>query len=93
MTDYEKTTPIVILDKSTSGYCFNSSDRNICDSKDDGRTLPIDHSYTHQCGALLKVLSLFAIMPNSVELADTWQQRNKIAFIGKLTKHQRYATI
>ncbi len=73
MTDYEQTTPIVILDKSTSGYRFNSSDRSAFDAKDDGRTPAIAHAYTHQCGALLKVLSLFAIMPNPIEPNSTWQ--------------------
>ncbi len=73
MTDYELTTPIIILDKSTSGYCFNSRDRSAFQIKNDGRTQSIAHSYTHQCGALLKVLSLFAIIPNAIEPNNTWQ--------------------
>ncbi len=72
MTDYEQTTPIILLDKSTSGYRFNSTDKKAFDIKD-GRTPPIAHSYTYQSGALLKVLSLFAIMPNPLEPNSTWQ--------------------
>ncbi len=70
MTDYEQKTPITILDKSTSGYRFNSSDKNAFDL-DDGTRL--ESVTSHKYSSLLKVLSLFALMPDPTDPNSTWE--------------------
>ncbi len=69
MTDYEQTTPVTLLDKSVSGYRFNSRDRRAADDNDE-RNGGDMHA---QCSSLLKILSLFALMPNSSQPNSTWQ--------------------
>ncbi len=70
MTDYEQKTPVTILDKSTSGYRFSSDDKSAFDVSDGTR---LETSHTHKYSSLLKVLSLFALMPDPTDPNSTWE--------------------
>ncbi|PID37492.1 MAG: hypothetical protein CR966_01425, partial [Pseudomonadales bacterium] len=66
MSDYEQQTPMIVLDKSTTGYRFKSTDKDVFES-------PSQATYTHKYSSLFKVLSLFAISPDPSDPNSTWE--------------------